>query len=260
MIWHHYVNLQDSILDPPVSTTVPTSITCSTSSGSATPSQAPQLFPDHTYSDFLPAQTIQIPELDPGLNTFFDHDNNVEYEQLAATCWEFDPFFSVPGANKITHSLETPLSMSPVPHTSLDHQFSINSLGRTGSGTAPLPVSEYSCSSPTEAQDVQSLIGTEHDVPKRPIPYHCSTCSKTFSHRHKLHKHEKSHRRDFKCEISTCTSGGFYCQKDLVRHLDSCHKDVAQAERYCCPHMECEYAIKGFPRRDNCQRHIRTQH
>lgn len=131
MIWHHYVNPQDLVLDPPVSTTVSTSITCSTSSGSATPLQAPQLFPDHTYSDFLSAQTRQTSELDLGLNTLFDHDNNVEYEQLAATYWESDPFLSVPGVNKSTHSLTTPLSLSPVPNTSLDDQLATNSLGRT---------------------------------------------------------------------------------------------------------------------------------
>ena len=137
-------------------------------------------------SDFLSAQTRQTSELDPGLNTLFDHDNNVEYEQLAAVYWEFDPFSSVPDVNKTTHSLTTPLPMSPVPNTSLDDQLPINSLGLTSSGTAPLPVFEDSCSSPTEAQDAQSSIGTERDVPKRPISYHCSTCPKTFSHRHKL--------------------------------------------------------------------------
>lgn len=73
-------------------------------------------------------------------------------------------------------------------------------------------------------------------------------------------KHVKTHDRRFRCEIQGCTSDGFYRRQDVKRHMSSCHKDVGESSKFYCTVQECEYAAKGFPREDNCKRHIRIQH
>lgn len=72
-------------------------------------------------------------------------------------------------------------------------------------------------------------------------------------------KHVKTHDRGFGCEIPGCTSGGFYRLQDVKRHMLS-HKNVGESTKYFCTIQDCEYATKGFPREDNCKRHIREQH
>lgn len=72
-------------------------------------------------------------------------------------------------------------------------------------------------------------------------------------------KHVKTHDCHFRCEIQDCKSRGFYRLQDLNRHMSSRHKNGDSSKFYCTV-QECEYATKGFPRKDNCNRHIMKQH
>ena len=70
-------------------------------------------------------------------------------------------------------------------------------------------------------------------------------------------KHIKTHKRDVKCPIAGCKSDGFYRVRDLYRHISSCHRDATtERGQYFCEFAGCKYT-KGFPRKDNYQRHMR---
>ncbi|KAA6406740.1 MAG: hypothetical protein FRX48_09463 [Lasallia pustulata] len=89
--------------------------------------------------------------------------------------------------------------------------------------------------------------------------YLCSSCPKVFRHRHELNRHRKLHDRPYRCLHVGCDSRGFSSRKDLGRHEASRHQGT-EATKFYCPRMECEYSTKGFPRTDNCRRHVRKQH
>ncbi len=45
--------------------------------------------------------------------------------------------------------------------------------------------------------------------------------------------------------------------QDLTRHASSCHE---AGSIFLCEYQDCEFATKGFPRNDNCVRHMRLKH
>ncbi|TVY83859.1 hypothetical protein LSUE1_G004641 [Lachnellula suecica] len=85
-------------------------------------------------------------------------------------------------------------------------------------------------------------------------------CDQSFTHRHKLNRHRKYHRKDYPCLHSPCASRSiaFSLQKDLIRH-----QTKHNGRRIYCPRGGCSYALGGteggFTRRDNLKRHMRTK-
>ena len=73
-------------------------------------------------------------------------------------------------------------------------------------------------------------------------------------------KHLKTHSRAFKCDFPGCTSQGFYRPRDRDRHMSSCRRAPEADRRFMCEYQDCKYATEGFPRSDNCRRHMLTQH
>ncbi|KAF5875266.1 putative zinc finger transcription factor ace1 protein [Botrytis fragariae] len=99
-------------------------------------------------------------------------------------------------------------------------------------------------------------------------PYICSECQDQFRLPCKLNllmlilnlsAHMKSHTLPSKCPISSCKSLGFQYLKDLKRHITSIHPELnPNAEIYFCDAGSCKHSRtkrKGFPRKDNCERH-----
>ncbi|KAL2134938.1 hypothetical protein VTI74DRAFT_10345 [Chaetomium olivicolor] len=86
---------------------------------------------------------------------------------------------------------------------------------------------------------------------------HCSlpSCTKTFTARAALRKHERTHRPSFPCPIAGCGKG-HQDKRALNRHLCAKHPEYAQqvgtpSERSQCPY--CEYQGRG----DNVVRHMK---
>lgn len=77
-----------------------------------------------------------------------------------------------------------------------------------------------------------------------------------------LSVHIKSHTLPFKCPKPSCKSLGFRYKKDRDRHIADMHPElVPDAERYFCPMEGCKHSRakgKGFPRKDNCERHVKN--
>ncbi|KAF8861358.1 hypothetical protein BDZ45DRAFT_266611 [Acephala macrosclerotiorum] len=75
---------------------------------------------------------------------------------------------------------------------------------------------------------------------------------------------QKRHLRPHKCELANCKyhTKGFALRKDLDRHRFACHNShlSAPARRHLCPHHDSRYAVEGFTRKDNFNRHIRNAH
>ncbi|KAK6215746.1 hypothetical protein QIS74_08765 [Colletotrichum tabaci] len=97
-------------------------------------------------------------------------------------------------------------------------------------------------------------------------PYHCTTdgCPKTFRKEAQLKQHQRVHRKALVCDICRSerrTEHKFAQVRDLERHLQARHRDVAEranvrSEVRQCPHPGCEH--EG--RRDNVSRHHRSKH
>ncbi|CZR52625.1 uncharacterized protein PAC_02502 [Phialocephala subalpina] len=86
-------------------------------------------------------------------------------------------------------------------------------------------------------------------------------CGRSFTHRHKLNRHQKYHSKLHRCLHPSCFPQGvaFSLRKDLDRH-----QSQHDGRRFYCPHVGCLHAINGaeggFTRRDNLQRHLTNQH
>ncbi|WYZ44462.1 hypothetical protein EsH8_VII_000898 [Colletotrichum jinshuiense] len=97
-------------------------------------------------------------------------------------------------------------------------------------------------------------------------PYQCTTdgCTKTFRKEAQLKQHQRVHRKALVCTICRAehrTEHKFAQVRDLERHLQARHKDVAEkanvrSEIRQCPHPGCEH--EG--RRDNVSRHHKSKH
>ncbi|KAM0329240.1 hypothetical protein ACHAQA_004542 [Verticillium albo-atrum] len=91
--------------------------------------------------------------------------------------------------------------------------------------------------------------------------YHCTTdgCSKTFKKESQLKQHQRVHKKSLACPH--CPAPKFAQVRDLERHLQVRHKDVAvrenvRSETRQCPFEGC--AHRG--RRDNVSRHYESKH
>ncbi|KAK2773032.1 hypothetical protein CKAH01_13696 [Colletotrichum kahawae] len=97
-------------------------------------------------------------------------------------------------------------------------------------------------------------------------PYRCTTdnCTKTFRKEAQLKQHQRVHRKSLVCSICRAerhTEHKFAQVRDLERHLQARHPEVAQtanvrSEIRECPHPGCDH--RG--RRDNVSRHHESKH
>ncbi|KXH29551.1 hypothetical protein CSIM01_06284 [Colletotrichum simmondsii] len=97
-------------------------------------------------------------------------------------------------------------------------------------------------------------------------PYRCTTddCTKTFAKEAQLKQHQRVHRKALVCTICRAEhrhEHKFAQVRDLERHMQARHKDVAEknnvrSEIRQCPHEGCEH--QG--RRDNVSRHHKSKH
>ncbi|KAK0379651.1 hypothetical protein CLIM01_02978 [Colletotrichum limetticola] len=97
-------------------------------------------------------------------------------------------------------------------------------------------------------------------------PYSCTTdgCTKTFAKEAQLKQHQRVHRKALVCTICRAEhrhEHKFAQVRDLERHMQARHKDVAEknnvrSEIRQCPHQGCEH--QG--RRDNVSRHHKSKH
>ncbi|KAF6832901.1 zinc finger protein 76 (expressed in testis) [Colletotrichum plurivorum] len=98
------------------------------------------------------------------------------------------------------------------------------------------------------------------------FPHRCTTdgCIKTFRKEAQLKQHQRVHRKALVCPICKAehrTEHKFAQVRDLERHLQARHRDVAEranvrSEVRECPHPGCEH--RG--RRDNVSRHHESKH
>lgn len=76
-------------------------------------------------------------------------------------------------------------------------------------------------------------------------------------------RHTKTHQKPYKC--NQC-HWAFKLKKDLRRHKQThnvfctTEMQIREGKFYFCEHQTCQYAVKGFQRRDNLLRHIRNVH
>jgi len=89
---------------------------------------------------------------------------------------------------------------------------------------------------------------------------HISGCLRTFTHNHEYNRHKKSHTHPDKCQHC---GRGFETPKDVKRHINDVHETT---RRYFCIVSTCRYSRsvhverKGFSRKENWRRHMRTKH
>jgi len=114
-------------------------------------------------------------------------------------------------------------------------------------------------SNPTIEGTGTFLAGTETN----PHVFQCRECTKTFSKKHLLNKHFKEHNPPFRCMINGCNKP-FLWKRDYDRHLNAKHpQTVPGLTIWSCPIDGCKFSIQrngGSSRKDNMDRHKRTQH
>ncbi|KAH6708859.1 hypothetical protein BKA61DRAFT_678725 [Leptodontidium sp. MPI-SDFR-AT-0119] len=85
----------------------------------------------------------------------------------------------------------------------------------------------------------------------------CRVCGQSFAKRGLLNRHTNQHTKPYKCSFRDCHKS-LATRRDLQRHMDV-HNGMS-APRYVCPERGCEYAVKGFKRKDNLKRHLKNVH
>jgi len=114
---------------------------------------------------------------------------------------------------------------------------------------------------PSEALQATVQNGTHNRITANVLQ--CGECEQTFAKEHLLNKHLKKHFPPFQCLHEGC-SRFFQYRKDLRRHCEAKHPEsVADAALLYCPYEGCKFSFQGgtgVSRRDNLNRHVRTQH
>ncbi|KAK1676285.1 hypothetical protein BDP55DRAFT_112449 [Colletotrichum godetiae] len=97
-------------------------------------------------------------------------------------------------------------------------------------------------------------------------PFSCTIdgCTKTFAKEAQVKQHQRVHRKSLVCTICRAErrhEHKFAQVRDLERHMQARHKDVAEknnvrSEIRQCPHQGCDH--EG--RRDNVSRHHKSKH
>jgi hypothetical protein len=114
----------------------------------------------------------------------------------------------------------------------------------------------------TLQQESQGIAVTSNvDTTQNGPGLQCQECFERFPKQHLLNKHTKKHFPPFKCD--DCDKA-FRYRKDLNRHRTSKHSGTAGGSMVLfCPYPGCKFSAErstGSTRRDNLNRHIRTQH
>ncbi|TID23710.1 hypothetical protein E6O75_ATG03346 [Venturia nashicola] len=90
--------------------------------------------------------------------------------------------------------------------------------------------------------------------------YKCQQCNKVLQDERGLKRHELTHNKNFALgHICEECDMAFQFEKDLIRHTLTHNRDP-HIRIYKCPSRSCNYALKGFKRKDHFMRHVRTQH
>ncbi|KDN69820.1 hypothetical protein CSUB01_12249, partial [Colletotrichum sublineola] len=128
-----------------------------------------------------------------------------------------------------------------------------------GSPTDTTPATTTTAGTASPGSDTASTGAASH-------PFRCAAdgCAKSFRKEAQLKQHQRVHRKALVCDI--CRAEGrpehkFAQVRDLERHLQARHRDVAQrtnvrSEVRRCPHPGCDH--EG--RRDNVSRHHKSKH
>lgn len=97
------------------------------------------------------------------------------------------------------------------------------------------------------------------DTPPNAI-YTCEICPKLFPKRYLLNQHANVHKKPVSCPVHLCTHHTA-TTRDIKRHIAAQHPGYHKSKpRPLCPVSHCEYARRGFARKDHVIRHIRTKH
>lgn len=161
-----------------------------------------------------------------------------------ATQWspQTTPDFNTSSSTPTTEDSMT-MALSNVLLTSVPHASSLEDK------QPPLPDMAAARSSPAASNTIPAN------------EWSCRYCGESFTHRHKLNRHQKYHFKPYKCIEISCSarSVAFSLEKDLVRH-----QARHNGRRFYCHHAGCGSAYGGpeggFTRKDNLKRHIATQH
>ncbi|KAF9870176.1 hypothetical protein CkaCkLH20_12262 [Colletotrichum karsti] len=171
-------------------------------------------------------------------------------------------------------SFNAPLpDLSASDYLSGTDQFSVSSYFGSAS-TSPyeasldfLPDASMPLFPPANSISTSPFVGTTSPTSSdADYPYRCTTdnCTKTFRKEAQLKQHQRVHRKSLVCTICRAehrTEHKFAQVRDLERHLQARHPEVAQSanvrsEIRECPHPGCDH--RG--RRDNVSRHHESKH
>jgi hypothetical protein len=104
-------------------------------------------------------------------------------------------------------------------------------------------------------------FGSQNSPPRGQSTHPCALCNQEFERQYMLNQHHKRiHDKQFVCQVANCPQEPFGLKKDLLRHQTSRHPSLYPPISFKCPFGDCPSSRKGFPRKDNLQRHIREQH
>ncbi|KAL6860044.1 hypothetical protein ACO1O0_004069 [Amphichorda felina] len=93
------------------------------------------------------------------------------------------------------------------------------------------------------------------DSPSSPYQCPAENCGKSFPSQNGLSKHQKSHRKEVRCQANQFCKHVTADQRDMNRHYHSSHR--MYAEEYNIPDQSavCNICGKEFTREDNMLKH-----
>ncbi|KAH6722954.1 hypothetical protein BKA61DRAFT_565607 [Leptodontidium sp. MPI-SDFR-AT-0119] len=129
--------------------------------------------------------------------------------------------------------------------------------------TPPWTDPSTSNSSPSATSSRMSFSASSTSTPKTTFSsaseesFACHFCAQTFAQKCLLNRHINTHTKPYVCSFDGCTARRA-TNRDLKRHM-VCH-DPVSAPAFLCTERGCEYAVKGFKRKDNLKRHMENVH